>query len=263
MKPIKIFSFAVLLLAVALTSTAFIKMSKRTKADSKGFAVVELFTSEGCSSCPPADALVAKIEKETADKPVYILAYHVDYWDRLGWKDQFSSAAFSKRQSEYAHYLHLDGVYTPQIVVNGKTEFVGSQEGTLRNAIRTNLGKDAAAQLALAVSVDGKQAHIKYSTDAADKNTVLQLAVLEKNATSKVERGENQGRTLAHVQIVRKLQQVDLAGNSGTASIALPQNFDQKSWEVIGFLQNKTSGAISGAAKATFSNEQVVAKNSK
>jgi len=263
MKPIKIFSFAVLLLAVALTSTAFIKMPKRTKADSKGFAVVELFTSEGCSSCPPADALVAKIEKETADKPVYILAYHVDYWDRLGWKDQFSSAAFSKRQSEYAHYLHLDGVYTPQIVVNGKTEFVGSQEGTLRNAIRTNLGKDAAAQLALAVSVDGKQAHIKYSTDAADKNTVLQLAVLEKNATSKVERGENQGRTLAHVQIVRKLQQVDLAGNSGTASIALPQNFDQKSWEVIGFLQNKTSGAISGAAKATFSNEQVVAKNSK
>jgi len=264
MKPIKILSFAVLFLAVALASTAFIKQPKIMKTDSKGFAVVELFTSEGCSSCPPADALVARIEKETADKPVYILAYHVDYWDRLGWKDQFSSAAFSNRQSEYARYLHLNSVYTPQIVVNGKTEFVGSEEGTLRNAIRTNLEKDGTAQLTLtATAMGNKQAAIKYNIDGADKNTVLQVAVLEKNAASKVERGENKGRTLAHVQIVRKLQQVDLTGNSGVAGVALPQGFDQKSWEVIGFLQNKANGSIIGAAKATFSNESVAAKSSK
>src|SRR5271166_6089401 len=91
MGSIKIFSFAALLTLAALGSTAFINAELLNKANSenKGFAVVELFTSEGCSSCPPADELVTKIEKESKDKPVYILAYHVDYWDRLGWKDAF------------------------------------------------------------------------------------------------------------------------------------------------------------------------------
>jgi hypothetical protein len=86
----------------------------------KGFAVVELFTSEGCSSCPPADDLVAKIQKENNDQPVYILAFHVDYWNNLGWKDSFSSSAFSKRQNQYADWLNLRSVYTPQVIVNGR-----------------------------------------------------------------------------------------------------------------------------------------------
>src|SRR6476619_4430550 len=91
-----------------------------------GFAVVELFTSEGCSSCPPADNLLARIQKEDMDKQVYLLAYHVDYWDRQGWKDRFSDAAFTQHQQQYAEWLHLNSVYTPQMVVNGKEEFVGS-----------------------------------------------------------------------------------------------------------------------------------------
>src|SRR5882757_10188754 len=91
-----------------------------------GFAVVELFTSEGCSSCPSADALVAAVQKENKDQPVYILAFHVDYWDRLGWKDAFSDAAYSDRQRAYASWLRLSSIYTPQVVVNGRKEFVGS-----------------------------------------------------------------------------------------------------------------------------------------
>ncbi|ASU32228.1 DUF1223 domain-containing protein [Mucilaginibacter xinganensis] len=256
MKPIKTFSLVAVLIAAALASTAFInfKPLKKAAAANKGFAVIELFTSEGCSSCPPADALVARIEKESKDKPVYILSFHVDYWNRLGWKDQFSSADFSKRQSEYSRYLNLQGVYTPQIVVNGKTEFVGSEEGTLRNAIRTNLEKLSSAQVELNISaIDQKQASLNYTVEGADKNTVLQVAVLEKAATSKVTRGENDGRTLSHVQIVRELQQVALAANNGTANIELPHGFDSKNWEVIGFLQNRTTGAITGAARASFS----------
>src|ERR1700712_5296387 len=111
------------LVTIALTSFINKKHTTTTSGD-KGFAVIELFTSEGCSSCPPADAVIAKVEKESADKPIYILAFHVDYWNRLGWKDVFSSAAYSARQNQYAQWLNLSSVYTPQVVVNGRTEFV-------------------------------------------------------------------------------------------------------------------------------------------
>ena len=269
MKPIKILAIVAFFAIAASATTALIsaRLSKKSTSD-KGFVVVELFTSEGCSSCPPADQLVAKIEKESKDKPVYILAYHVDYWDRLGWKDAFSSADFSKRQNEYARYLHLQSVYTPQIIINGATEFVGSEEGTLRNAIKTSLQKPSQTQLSLNVSsIESNQANIKYNTDGADKSTVLQLAVLEKNAQTKVERGENAGHTLSHVQIVRKLQKVSLSGNTGTIKVSLPQGFDIAGWEIIGFLQNTINGKVNGAAKATFSaaanTSAVNTKNSK
>jgi hypothetical protein len=258
MRPSKIFILAAFLITAALGTTAFVNAKHASKpvADTKGFALIELFTSEGCSSCPPADELVAKIQKESADKPVYILAFHVDYWNRLGWKDQFSSAEFSKRQNDYANYLNLNSVYTPQIVVNGRTEFVGSEEGTLRNAIRTNLQKASPAQLVLNVSaIDATHADFKYTTEGADKNTVLQVAVLQKNAQTKVLRGENGGHTLSHVQIVRKLQEVGLNGNSGIANITLPRGFDTKNWEIIGFLQNTTNGAVIAANKVSFPNE--------
>src|SRR5580692_6462080 len=126
----------------------------------KGFAVVELFTSEGCSSCPPADQLVARVQQEDKDQPVYILAFHVDYWDRLGWKDAFSDTRFTQRQSRYASWLNLQSVYTPQIVVNGTKEFVGSQENTLRSAINSGLEQTPAAQLTLSdVRLDQGKVH--------------------------------------------------------------------------------------------------------
>jgi len=270
MRAIKISILAAFLLITALGTTAFINakyIAKPGTNDDKGFAVIELFTSEGCSSCPPADDLVAKIEKESAGKPVYILAYHVDYWNRLGWKDQFSSADFSKRQNDYANYLHLQSVYTPQIVVNGKTEFVGSEEGTLRNAIKTNLQKGSSAQLSLNVlNLDQKRADIKYTAEGADKNTVLLIAVLQKNAQTKVLSGENGVHTLSHVQIVRKLQEVKLNENGGTAKVFLPAGFDSKGWEIIGFLQNTSTGAVIAAAKGAFPGNVsagVIVKNSK
>jgi len=257
MRSVKIFPIAALLTIVVLGSSAFInaRLLNKVNANDKGFAVVELFTSEGCSSCPPADELVAKIEKESQGQPVYILAYHVDYWNRLGWKDVFSSADFSKRQNDYARYLKLGSIYTPQIVVNGKTEFVGSEEGTLRKAIKSSLQKPSASQLTLNVqSFDKGTAKIKYNTEAADKNTVLQIAILQKNAQTKVERGENKGRTLSHVQIVRNLQSVPLSGSAGLVNVALPGGFDTKTWEIVGLLQNTGNGAITGAARASFDN---------
>ena len=253
MKSIKIFSLAAIIAATAIATTAFkTKATKTSKADNKGFAVIELYTSEGCSSCPPADEVVAKIEKESKDKPVYILAYHVDYWNSLGWKDVFSSADYSKRQRQYADYLHLQSVYTPQVIVNGKTEFVGSEEATLRNAIKTSLQKSAASTLDLnATTINHDEANLKYAIEGDNKNTALLIAVLQKNAQTKVARGENGGRTLSHVQIVRKLQQFAISGNNGIAKIALPAGFDSQNWEIVGFLQNTANGAVTGAAKAS------------
>jgi hypothetical protein len=253
MKPIKIVALAAFF-TIAVASTAFIntRLLKKANTENKGFAVVELFTSEGCSSCPPADELVAKIQKESNGKPVYILAYHVDYWNRLGWKDVFSNADFSKRQNDYAKYLRLQSVYTPQVIVNGKTEFVGSEENTLRSAITTALQKSPAEHLALTVSGSNHgQASLKYSIEGTGKNVVLMVAVLQKSAQTKVERGENAGHTLSHVQIVHKLQEIALRGNNGTAIIPLPNGYDDKKWEIIGFLQNPVNGSIEGAARAT------------
>src|SRR5512146_3181325 len=100
---------------------------------------VELFTSEGCSSCPPADALLTQLEKQRQidGRPIIVLGEHVDYWNNLGWTDRFSSARFSERQSEYARKFGLDSVYTPQMVVNGRTEFVGNDPAALQKALST------------------------------------------------------------------------------------------------------------------------------
>lgn len=240
-------------LAIALTTVAFTSKSRTVPAADKGFAVVELFTSEGCSSCPPADELVAKVQKESANQPVYILAFHVDYWNRLGWKDAFSDAKYSARQHQYASWLNLQSVYTPQAVVNGRTEFVGSEEGNLRNAIKAGLQKAASATISLNnVKVDGGKISLQYRADNAGDHAELQLALVEKHATTNVKSGENGGRTLSHVQIVRSLQSVPLGKNNGPVTIPIPQGFTQQGYELIAFVQNTGSGQIIAATKAQF-----------
>lgn len=254
MKSIKILTLTIAMAVFALVLSSFSrKTNSMLTSDDKGFAVIELFTSEGCSSCPPADAVVAKIEKESAGKPIYILAFHVDYWNRLGWKDVFSSAAYSQRQNQYESWLKLSSVYTPQIVVNGHTEFVGSEEGTLRNAIKTNLNKQASVQVNLNnIKLDQNKAELQYQLQGKISNDVLFLAVIQKSAQTKVERGENHGRTLSHVQIVRSIESVPLKGNEGQASIQLPKGFNKNGSEIIAFVQNTSNGEISGATKAEF-----------
>ena len=256
MKKIKILSLMALLVVSGLLSAAFIiiKSDKAPLANNggKGFAVVELFTSEGCSSCPAADEVVAKIEKESADKPIYILAYHVDYWNRLGWKDVFSSAEFSGRQNMYANWLNLSSVYTPQVIVNGKTEFVGSQEATLRNAIRTSLQKEPESNLTLTNLKTGNNLlTLNYNTNKAANNTLL-IALVQKTATTVVKKGENEGRTLSHVQIVNNIQKIPLTSTTGEAKIALPHSFSAHNYEVIAFVQNARNGEITAATHYAF-----------
>ncbi|WP_158796125.1 thioredoxin family protein [Pedobacter sp. L105] len=217
---------------------------------SPGFAVIELFTSEGCSSCPPADELLAKIQQENKNKPVYILAFHVDYWNRLGWTDIFSNPLYSKRQNDYAEQLNLHSIYTPQAIVNGQMEFVGSEERTLRTAITKQLQTSSSEQLRLkGITVHSKQVSLRYLTKDVQEKESLVVALVQKSAVSHVKRGENSGRTLSHVQIVRALETIALQSTNGNVVLNLPEGIELKNLEIIAFLQQRNSGKITAATK--------------
>jgi hypothetical protein len=218
----------------------------------KGFAVIELFTSEGCSSCPPADQLIARIQQESKDQPVYILAFHVDYWNRLGWKDIFSDAAYTQRQYQYASWLKIQSVYTPQVIVNGSKEFVGSQESPIRKAISNGLEKTSSAQLTLdSIRLDNGKVAWHYQVGNAGHHSQLLVAIVQKSASSQVKAGENSGHTLSHVQLVRQLQttNVDANGN-GAGYLPLPAGVETADEEIIAFLQDSDNGHIIAATRS-------------
>jgi len=221
------------------------------KTAGKGFAVLELFTSEGCSSCPPADELMATIEKEAKGKAIYVLAYHVDYWNRLGWKDIFSDADYSKRQIQYGSWLNQPQIYTPQVIINGTAEFVGSDEPAIRKAISEQLAAKSLVTLILKGYKNNEVLNVQYQAGKGVTRRALLIAIVQKVAQSKVERGENAGHTLSHVQIVRKLhsEPISVAG-SGTAKIELPKEFNNQNWEILGLVQDESSGEILGVATA-------------
>jgi len=226
------------------------KKNKIETINKNGFAVVELFTSEGCSSCPPADELLAKLQRETGDKNIYLLVYHVDYWDRLGWKDQFSSNEFTKRQQKYMDWLHLYVMYTPQFIINGTTEFAGYNESALNEKVSAALDAKTTANLDLTAKTSKDSIEINYTTNLLQKDANLVVATVQKQATSKVFRGENQGATLRHVQIVKQLNSFQLNKKEGNVKILNPNNFNSKDFEIIGFIQNSVKGKISISTKA-------------
>jgi hypothetical protein len=165
--------------------------------------VVELFTSEGCSSCPPADALLA----ELAGRPdVLALSFHVDYWDRLGWKDPFSSPDATRRQHGYADLLGLATVYTPQMVVDGRYQAVGSD----RSGVERVLGsaRRSRDEVPVALTVDHGRAQIALGPGADGAAATLLLIGFDRRHVSAVSRGENGGRTLAHADVVRNIEEI-------------------------------------------------------
>ena len=183
--------------------------------------VVELFTSEGCSSCPSADAALRELETAQSVPGVEVIALgqHVDYWNRLGWKDPFSSAQFTQRQQWYARGFS-EGNYTPQAVVNGRYEFVGSQKNTLAQTVAQ------AAQAPRATVVLTREAghlavkisHLPAGTKAAE----VELALTETGLSSQVGRGENSGRLLRHAAVVRALRTLGPVGAAGTFTATVP-----------------------------------------
>ena len=242
-------TFVLLLFTLAFSITAF-GQSNTNKTTKKSFAVLELFTSEGCSSCPPADDLLGKIQNEYKDKPVYLLSYHVNYWDNLGWKDIFSNGEYTKRQYDYAKWLKKEPVYTPQLIINGKADYIGSQENIVRGGIVKVLSKPAEVNLDFSARQTADGAVVNYKVYGNSKNTRLVLALVQKSAKRKVKRGENEGKLLTHYQVVRNLIFQKLAvDEKGSINVSFPKNFDSRNGEIIGFIQDNSTGAILGAAK--------------
>ncbi len=218
--------------------------------------LLELFTSEGCSSCPPADRLLETLDQKqpVAGADLIVLSEHVDYWDRLGWKDPFSSPVYTARQQDYTNKYNLDGVYTPQLVVDGRYGIVGSDGREVTNAIQKAIREPKIPIAISKVSRDGNQvtAHIELHAGQNLKGGrgVLFVAIADNRAESQVARGENAGRSLAHVAVTRVLKQmgtIDL--DSATAkdvTLSVPSGTNGS--RLVAFVQDPKSGHVLAVA---------------
>jgi hypothetical protein len=222
--------------------------------------LVELFTSEGCSSCPPADRFLERLDRQPVPGADFIvLSEHVDYWNHIGWKDPYSSHSYSQRQSGYASRFSLESVYTPQMVVDGKYEFSGSDETRATQVFDESLKSPKIAVRVPSVQQrPGKTLRVHVEVDAspyslARSDAEIYLAVAMNETQSHVSAGENEGRTLSHVAVVTDLvkvgrvsqsrpfsQDVDLKLNAGT---------DVRNVRLIAFVQESGQGKVLGATK--------------
>ena len=201
--------------------------------------VVELFTSQGCSSCPPADEFLG----ELARRPdIIALAYHVDYWDDLGWKDRYSLPVASQRQRGYVKRLSRAGAFTPQIVVSGDTSLVGSNRTEIKRAIEGD--RDA---LAIKLSKAGGNLQVHF-TEAWREPMEVYLVSYLASATDKIERGENARRTLKHFNVVRSFKRLGTWNGKPQQMSAPIAELPKDATSVAVILQRKNQGAIAGAA---------------
>lgn len=174
----------------------------------------------------------------------------------------FSNAEFSRRQVTYGQWLNNPQIYTPQVIINGKAECIGSDETALRDAISGALAGTASANVALQVQQDKDKLAVNYQITGGSTTDNLLIALVQKSAISKVAAGENSGRTLAHAQIVRQLQTISLnADKKGIYYIKTPQGYNSQNWEVVGFIQNSTTGEVLSATRANPNSNSNVKSN--
>lgn len=214
--------------------------TKQVKGDFAPVAVLELFTSQGCSSCPPADALLNKIIHERQNSKVIGLSFHVDYWNHLGWTDPYSSSEFTKRQYWYSPNFS-SGVYTPQVVVNGNDEYVGGNKSASETKIKQALSKPANVAIDLSLT-DNK---LVYHLEGKYEASILNFAVIQNEVNNYVKRGENGGKQLVHNNVVLSLNSKKASNAQGEIQLKLPENASR----VIVYAQNSKNGAVLGASQ--------------
>jgi hypothetical protein len=236
-------------LVVLLSTSAPAQAPAPTAAPTREpFAVVELFTSEGCSSCPPADRLLSAIagEAERAHRNVLALAFHVDYWNTPAWRDSFSDAANSERQRNYARALGAE-LYTPQAVVNGRHSCVGSDAGTLRRAIDAALARAPRAAITLELASEHGQRMVRYRVAGAPASAMVAIAVTESGFRTHVKGGENAGRDLTHDDVVRMFLTRPL-GDDPSGDAPIPAASSSHPRRVIVLVQDPNTLEVLGAA---------------
>jgi hypothetical protein len=253
MSPLRSFAFAVALFGV-FTSLPALASAQTDRTP----VLVELFTSEGCSSCPPADALLAKLDQSQPinGADIIVLGEHVDYWDGQGWHDRFSSHQYTERQNEYCGRLHVDSSYTPQMIVDGTDQFVGNDAA---HAVRAIQHAAQTPKIKLVISqpvVDGQKVSASVSSPApmATKKADLYAALVDPKDTTEVRGGENGGHRLQHAGVVRSLQRVgklkDLGAGPISFSLNAPTDAKPDQMRVVVFAQESGQGVVLGAVSA-------------
>jgi len=227
--------------------------SNETRTDKTygSFAVLELFTSEGCSSCPPADRLLPQLA--ALDVNVIPLSFHVDYWDKLGWKDPFSNSQFTERQKDYGQYFKLESIYTPQLIINGKFELVGSDKATAEADIKKLLSENATVDLTIDEVKKGESKLTVNCHLAGDwRNSDLLAAIVQDHVESDVKAGENHGVKLFHTNVVRTFLRLS-AKERMNFELMIPAGLPANNSHLILFIQQKRGLKITGAAVYKFS----------
>jgi hypothetical protein len=244
-------------LSAALTSLPA-KSAAQTTQTNRTPVLVELFTSEGCSSCPPADALLAKLDQTQpiSGADIIVLGEHVDYWDGQGWHDRFSSHQYTERQGDYCGRLHVDTSYTPQMIVDGTDQFVGNDAAHAVRAIQ-NAAQTPKIKLVLSKPVVDAQkvsASVSSPAPAATKKADLYAALVDPRDTTEVRGGENGGHRLQHVGVVRSMQRVgklkDLGAGPVSFSLNAPADAKPGEMRVVVFAQESGLGPVLGAVSA-------------
>jgi hypothetical protein len=257
-----------LLAVVALSCTTTVKDSgskkksqiptKFTSSDKNNAVVLELFSSEGCSSCPSADDLFGQIiqESEPNQQRIYALKFHVDYWDRLGWKDIYASPAYTERQSQYANIFRNTQVYTPQIIINGRREMVGSAQKKISEAIQDEFNKENEAVVGLKsdLNQENQTLNINYEITNLKENSKLNFALVERKVVHEVKRGENEGRTLTHHHLVRLFNTLTPKTATGTKAMKIPEGLSLNNLLLIVYVQDADNYGIYGANQLIFEN---------
>ena len=254
-KAISIIAILIAIAAMVISNYSLAQTnSKQTPIgnnNSNGIVVLELFTSQGCSSCPPADFVLSKYA--TANNPNVIpLAFHVDYWNYIGWKDPFSKAQYSERQREYAQNFNSNGVYTPQLVINGKYELIGSKENVIADLVakEASLTNNTYVKI-ISSTLLGNQLAIKINTSENNKTSKINFALVKKKEFTKIKRGENNGLEQTSYNIVYDFKSVAL-NNSKESEITFDFQSDWKpsDFMIVAYIQNKTNGKITTATKS-------------
>jgi hypothetical protein len=241
--------------ATEASPNATVPIAQQGRQGTRGgpVAVVELFTSEGCSSCPPADELLSDLVHEAQDRglPVFALGFHVDYWDFQGWPDRFATSDNTARQSQYGGRLGTSSLYTPQMLVNGVVEFIGSHRSQAWKEITAALAQPSATSVRLTVDrpADGPDAlRVSFEVDTAPDGAVVNVAVVESGISVEVRAGENAGRTLRHDNAVRTFTTAPLTDDQGEVEIGLPPDIDTTTSSVVVYVQVCSTGRIVAAA---------------
>jgi len=242
---------------ILAVSISFSPLAFAGQSQEGPFVVVELFSSDGCSSCPSADLLVSKLTAwaRQNNEPVYPLIFHVDYWNNLGWRDVFSRPEFTQRQIIYAKIFKDQGIYTPEMVVNGSDAFTGSDQGQLQKDLNSELSTPALVILRISLKIQGGQVMVDYTSQGFSKGDVVNIALVERGLTTEVTAGENAGRSLHQDNVVKEFMTLPLTPMEFQVKIPLNKISDASQASVIVYVQNPQTMLIEAAKQLDLEND--------